>query len=50
FLQRKPVVTISHSTGSSNVSELADLQYTESVDGDTETLSAPLPSSAATDI
>ncbi|XP_020201463.1 uncharacterized protein [Aegilops tauschii subsp. strangulata] len=48
--ERKPVVTISHSTGSSNVSELADLQYTESVDGDTETLSAPLPSSAATDI
>ncbi|KAF7087453.1 hypothetical protein CFC21_090637 [Triticum aestivum] len=48
--ERKPVVTISHSTGSSNVSELADLQYTESVDDDTETLSAPLPSSVATDI
>ncbi|VAI63826.1 unnamed protein product [Triticum turgidum subsp. durum] len=48
--ETKQVVTISHSTGSSNVSELADLQYTESVDDDTETLSAPLPSSAATDI
>ncbi|XP_037449189.1 uncharacterized protein LOC119318707 isoform X2 [Triticum dicoccoides] len=48
--ERKPVVTISHSTGSSIVSELADLQYTQSVDDDTETLSAPLPSSVATDI
>ncbi|XP_044955366.1 uncharacterized protein LOC123405917 [Hordeum vulgare subsp. vulgare] len=43
--ERKPVVS-----GSSNVSELAALQYTESVDDDTETLSAPLPSSVATDI
>lgn len=32
------------------MSELAALQYTESVDDDTETLSAPLPSSVATDI
>ncbi|KAI4992610.1 hypothetical protein ZWY2020_057852 [Hordeum vulgare] len=43
--ERKPVVT-----GSSNVSELAALQYTESVDDDIETLSDPVPSCVATDI
>ena len=49
FQQRKPAVTISNSNGSSTVSEQADVQHTGSVDDDTETLSAPLPSSVAID-
>ncbi|XP_062221398.1 uncharacterized protein LOC133920843 [Phragmites australis] len=43
--QRKPIFTISSGTGSSTVSELDDMQYTEPVDDDTSPLSTPLPSS-----
>jgi len=46
---RKPVVTIISSSGSSTVSELAEVQFIGSVDDDIETVSAPLSSSVATD-
>uniref|UniRef100_A0ACD5YYZ7 Uncharacterized protein n=1 Tax=Avena sativa TaxID=4498 RepID=A0ACD5YYZ7_AVESA len=45
FQQSKPVVAVINSNGNSTMSELADGQYTGSVDDDTETL----PSSVATD-
>uniref|UniRef100_A0A0E0K7A7 Uncharacterized protein n=1 Tax=Oryza punctata TaxID=4537 RepID=A0A0E0K7A7_ORYPU len=48
--QRKQVFTISSSTGSSTMSELADTQYTELVDDVINSHSAPLPSSAVINI
>uniref|UniRef100_A0ACD5Z9Q1 Uncharacterized protein n=1 Tax=Avena sativa TaxID=4498 RepID=A0ACD5Z9Q1_AVESA len=45
FQQSKPVVTVSNSNGNSTMSELADVQYTGSIDDDIETL----PLSVATD-
>uniref|UniRef100_A0A0D3FCF0 Uncharacterized protein n=1 Tax=Oryza barthii TaxID=65489 RepID=A0A0D3FCF0_9ORYZ len=48
--QRKQVFTISSGTGSSTMSELTDTQYTELVDDVIDSLNAPLPSSAVTNI
>jgi hypothetical protein len=45
----KPEITISNNNGSRTVSEPADVQYTGSIDDDTETFGASLPSSVATE-